>query len=45
MSPLVLEFSILFPGPPAFFILMLAILAVLVVYWIAKWVISLYTGA
>ncbi len=43
--PNVLEFSILFPAPPPVFIGMVSILAVLVVYWVAKWVISIYTGA
>jgi xanthosine utilization system XapX-like protein len=40
-----LEFTIIFPAPPVFFLSMLGILAILVVYWVAKWLISLYTGA
>jgi len=45
MTPTGLEFTIIFPAHPLFFLGMLAILAVLVVYWIAKWLVSLYTGA
>lgn len=32
-------------GDPAIWVLMLGIVALLVVYWAAKWVISLWTGA
>ncbi len=43
--PSVFEFSIIFPAPPEVFIALLAILAVLCVYWVAKWIVSIYTGA
>jgi len=43
--PDIYEFTIFFPAPPAVFVAMISLLAVLVVYWVAKWVISIYTGA
>ena len=41
----VLEFSIIFPAPPVVFGFLLAVLAVMLIYNAAKFVISLYTGA
>lgn len=43
--PGVLEFTIFFPAPPQVFVFLLAVLTVLLVYWIAKWIVSLWTGA
>jgi len=43
--PGTLEFTIFFPAPPAIFIFLVALIAVLMVYWAAKWIISVYTGA
>lgn len=43
--PSTLEFSIIFPAPPEVFAFLCALIVALCVYWLAKWIISIYTGA
>jgi len=39
------QFSIIFPAPPAVFLIILAVTLALMVYWAVKFIVSIYTGA
>ena len=43
--PSLLEFSIIFPAPPAVFAFLLALLIVLMIYWAVKFLVSLHPTA
>ncbi len=39
------DITVMIPFPPAVFAIIVAILLALAVYWVAKFIISIYTGA
>jgi hypothetical protein len=43
--PATLEFSIIFPAPPEVFYFLISLMIVLIIYWVVKWAVSIYTGA